>query len=65
MRVAVVVVVQLVVSLLIVGALMPVLLATVPAARSSHVGVTVTIVGVIAIFGVLRLVWAHLRPERP
>ena len=57
MRSAVAIVVQLVVSLLIVGALMPALLATVPAARSSRTGFTLTIAGVVAVFGLLRMVW--------
>ena len=62
MRGAVAVVLQLFASLMIVGALMPALLATVPAARSAHTGLAFAIAGVGAVFGVLRLVWP--RPKR-
>jgi hypothetical protein len=64
MRVAVTVVVQLLASLLIVGALLPLLIATMPAVRAPHTGLTVVIVGVVTIFGLLRLVWTRLRPKR-
>jgi hypothetical protein len=64
MGVVVTVLVQLIVSLLVVGAVMPALLAAVPAARSSHTGLTVAIVGALTVFGLLRLLWPHLRPKR-
>jgi hypothetical protein len=57
MRAAVAIVVQFVVSLLIMGALMPALLATVPAARNSRTGFTLAIAGIVAVFGLLRMVW--------
>jgi hypothetical protein len=63
MRGAVAIVVQLIVSLLIVGALMPALVATMPAVRSGRAGGLTAIVGVGAMFGLLRLVWP--KPKRP
>lgn len=63
MRGAVAVVVQFIASFLIVGALMPALLATVPAARSSRTGFTLAIAGLVGVFGLLRMVWP--RPKRP
>jgi hypothetical protein len=56
-----IVVVQLVLSMFVAGAVMPAVLFSVPSARQSHVGVVVTIAVVLAVFGVLRLVWPRRR----
>jgi len=63
MRGLVAVVVQIVISLLIVGALMPALLAAAPSARAPRVGLTIVVVGVLCVFGLLRVVWPA--PKRP
>ena len=64
MGVVVTVLVQLIASLLIVGAVMPALLAAVPAVRSPHAGLTVAMTAALAVFGLLRLVWPLLRRSR-
>ena len=63
MRGVVALFVQIVTSLLIVGALMPALLAAAPAARTPRVGLTIVMIGVACVFGLLRLVWPS--PKRP
>jgi len=62
-RGVVAVVVQVLGSVLIVGALMPALVATIPAVRNARAGALTAIVGVAVAFGLLRLVWP--RPRRP
>ena len=57
MRAALLVIVQILASLLIVGALMPVVLATMPLSRSPRAGLTLALGGVAAGFVVLRMVW--------
>jgi hypothetical protein len=57
MRGAAVVVVQVVASLVIMGALMPGLMATVPAMRGARVGIVALGAGAVGVFVLLRLVW--------
>ena len=57
MRGPVAIVVQVVASLVIVAALMPALLATVPAARGAHAGMVAVAAGALVVFVLLRLVW--------
>jgi hypothetical protein len=62
MRGVVLVVVQLVISLLVVGAVMPAVLYTVSAARGPRAGLAVTGTLMLAVFVLLRLAWS--RPRR-
>ncbi len=57
MRDVVAVVLQVIVSVLLVGAIMPVILASFPATRSRGVGATMALGGIVALFLVLRFVW--------
>jgi hypothetical protein len=62
MRGVVLVVVQFVISLLVVGAVMPAVLYSVAAARSPRAGLAVTGTIVLAVFVLVRLAWP--RPRR-
>lgn len=61
MRGAVLVVVQLVISVLLVAAVLPMVVTAVPAARSATVGPGLVIVGTVAVFILVRLIWRRVR----
>ncbi len=62
MRGVVLVIVQLIISLLVVGAVLPSVLHAVAGARGPRVGIALTGTIVVAVFLVLRLAWP--RPRR-
>jgi hypothetical protein len=61
MRGVVLVIVQLIISLLVVGAVMPALLYSVTSVRSPGVGMAVAATIVLAVFLVLRMAWPRSR----
>jgi hypothetical protein len=61
MRGVLLVAVQLIISLLVVGAVLPGVLYGVTAARSPRVGITLAATIVLAIFLVLRMAWSRPR----
>lgn len=63
MRSAVLLVVQIVFAWLIVGALMPAILLTVPAVRGPRAGTAVTGVVLLGVFLILRLFWRRPRDQ--
>ena len=63
MRGMLLVFVQLVVSLFVVGALLPALLFAVPAARSARTGLVLAAALVAGMFLILRIVWPASRRE--
>lgn len=63
MRGVILVIVQLVVSLFVVGAILPAVLFTVPATRGPRTGLLLTGVLLVGAFVGLRLVWRSPRRE--
>ena len=63
MRNVILIVIQLIISLLVVGAILPAVLYGVAAARSPRIGVALTGTIVAAVFIVLRLVWPQTRRD--
>ncbi len=61
MRDAVATVVQIAVSVLVVGLMMPLVLVTVPASRDDRVGLALSAVFLATTFVVLRLAWPKQR----
>jgi hypothetical protein len=62
MRDAVATVVQIAVSVLVVGLIMPVVLVTVPASRDDRVGLGLSAAFLTTAFVVIRLAWPKRRP---
>jgi hypothetical protein len=61
MRGVILVIVQLVITLLVVGAVMPAVLYSVAGARSPGVGLTVTATVALVVFVALRVAWRRPR----
>jgi hypothetical protein len=57
MRDAFVILIQVVISFLVVGAVMPLVLLTWPAARSAYLGPGLGLAAMVALFALLRRVW--------
>ena len=62
MRGVVIAIIQVVVSLVVVAAVMPLLVATVPGMRDSRTGLFTVLAGVAVAFGLLKVIWP--RPKR-
>lgn len=65
MRSAVFVLVQIVLAWLVVGALMPPILLTVPAVRGPRAGTAVAGIVLLGVFLLLRLIWRRPRDHSP
>jgi hypothetical protein len=61
MRNSVIAVVQVAISVLVVGLVMPVVLATVPATRDNRVGLGVSVLFIAMTFVIVRLAWPRRR----